>query len=125
MAQIKIYNQETDSYYQINYLLQQAILDDTADGALDYYLAISTNIPTIQGGTFPTYRVRTLSDTPPGKGTASDFNELCEWYRDYFCDQAELAESSESSSSSSSSSSYGKSSSSSSSSVGESSSSSS
>ena len=125
MAQVKIYNQETNGYYNISFNLKRTILDDTDDGDIDYYITVSTNIPTKTGGTFPTFRIRTMSDTPIGYTTADDFNQLCAWYIEYFTVEAQLANSSSSSSSMGESSSSSMSESSSSSSVGESSSSSS
>jgi len=131
MAQIRIYNQETNSYLNIDFSLQQAISDTTTTGDLDCYLLVSTNIPTSTGGVFPRYKVRDLSDVPPGYvAPAADFNELCQWYYEYITVESQITLSSSSSSSegyssSSSSSSEGNSSSSSSSSEGNSSSSSS
>ena len=132
MAQIRIYNQETNGYYNIDFNLQQAISDTTTTGDLDCYLIISTNVPTSTGGTFPRFKVRTLSDVPQGYvAPATDFNELCQWYYEYITVESQITLSSSSSSSeeysssssSSSSSSEGKSTSSSSSSEGNSSSS--
>jgi len=128
MAQIKIYNQETNTTLNIDLNIASGVLDDTTTGEVDYYLLVSTTIPTLAGGTFPTFRVRTMADTPPGYPAAFDFNQLALMYYEYFTTTAQLAESSSSSSSSfgessSSSSSLGESSSSSS--LGESSSSSS
>ncbi len=104
MAQIRIYNQETNGYYNIDFNLQQAISDTTATGDLDCYLIVSTNIPTLSGGTFPKFKVTDLGDVPPDQveNTATDFNELCQWYYEYFTVTAQLAQSSTSSSSSSS-----------------------
>ena len=122
MAQIRIYNQETNSYLNIDFSLQQAISDTTTTGDLDCYLLVSTNIPTSTGGVFPRYKVRDLSDVPPGYvAPAADFNELCQWYYEYITVESQITLSSSSSSSegyssSSSSSSEGNSSSSSSSS---------
>ena len=101
MAQVKIYNQETNSYFNINFDLKQAILEDTLDGDIDYYMLVSTNIPTRDGGSFPIFRVRTMDDAPPNYGSADDFNQLCGWYIEYFTVEAQLAQSSSSSSSSS------------------------
>ena len=105
MAQVKIYNQETNSYYTINFDIKQSVLDDTTTGDNDCYILVSTNIPTVTGGRYPTFRVRTMADVAPGKGVATDFNQLCRDYIDYFTTESELTQSSSSSSSSLSSSS--------------------
>jgi len=99
MAQIKIYNQETNQYYNINFTLQQTVLDDSATGDIDVCLVVSTTVPTVTGGVFPSFVVRTLADTPIGYGPASDFNELCEFYYDYIAITSQLGQSSSSSSS--------------------------
>jgi len=122
MAQITIYDQETNNNLRIIYTLNSAILDDTTTGDIDYYLTITTTIKKTDGSSFPTFRVRSLNDTPTGYPTALDFTDLCEMYYDYITVTAQMAQSSSESSSSSSSSS---SNSSSSSSIGRSSSSSS
>jgi len=121
MAQIRIYNQETNTYLSIDFNLQQAISDTTTTGDLDCYLIISTNVPTVTGGTFPRFKVRTLSDVPTGYvAPAANFDQLCQWYYEYITVESQITLSSSSSSSeqyssSSSSSSEGYSSSSSSS----------
>ena len=125
MASINIYNQESNTYYKVNFDLKQTVMEDTADGNINYGVTVTTTIPTTAGGTFSTFLVKTLADTPVGYGVAADFNELWGWWIDYFQIEAELAQSSSSSSSQSSSSSSSVGESSSSSSVGESSSSSS
>ncbi len=104
MAQIRIYNQETNGYFNIDFTLRQAVSDTTTTGDLDCYLLVSTNIPTLSGGTFPKFKVTDLGDVPPDHEgeTATDFNELCRWYYEYFTVTAQLAQSSSSSSSSSS-----------------------
>jgi hypothetical protein len=99
MAQIRIYNQETNRYYNIDFTLQQTVLENSATGDIDVCLVVSTTVPTITGGVFPTYVVRTLSDTPDGYGIATDFNELCQWYYDYIVVTSQLSQSSSSSSS--------------------------
>jgi hypothetical protein len=99
MAQIKIYNQETNRYYNIDFTLQQTVLENSVTGDIDVCLVVSTTVPTITGGVFPTYVVRTLSDTPDGYGIATDFNELCQWYYDYIVVTSQLSQSSSSSSS--------------------------
>jgi len=124
MAQIRIYHQDTNNYYSIDFDLQQAILDTTVDVETEYWLVVSTNIPNSQGGYFPEFIVKSLEDVPPGYSPpASDFNELCKWYYEYITVESQITNSSSSSSSmgystssSSSSSSYGHSTSSSSSS---------
>jgi hypothetical protein len=97
MAQVKIYDQETNSYYTVTFLLKQSILDNTLTGDLDYYLTVNTNLKK-DGVAFPTFIVRTLSDVAPGKSTASDFNQLCRDYIDYFTAEAVMTISSSSSS---------------------------
>jgi len=100
MAQIRIYNQETNTYLSIDFNLQQAISDTTTTGDLDCYLIISTNVPTVTGGTFPRFKVRTLSDVPTGYvAPAANFDQLCQWYYEYITVESQITLSSSSSSS--------------------------
>ena len=115
MATIQVYHEENNRTYQVNVVLNRTLLSD-GSGSAEEYLLISTTIRKADGTAFGTYRVKDLTDVPPGYPTASDFTELVNDYIEYFMDQAQLGQSSSSSSLSSSSSSFGITSSSSSSS---------
>jgi len=106
MAQVKIYHDEDNRYYTVNFDLKQAILsrlpgDVIGDAQFDFYLDVSTNMRKSNGTAFSHYLVRTLDDVPPTYSTATDFGELCRFYIEYFMQTAELAMSSSSTSSSS------------------------
>jgi hypothetical protein len=133
MASIKIFSDEANQYYTVNFDMKTTYLSD-GDVTMDFFLLVSTTMKTKAGATLPTYMVKDLTDIPPGGSSpAADFTDLMQQYVAYYVSQAGLEESSSSSSdsslssqgNSSSSSSRGNSSSSSSSSLGRSSSSSS
>lgn len=106
MGQIKIYHDEDDREYTVNFDLKSSLLNDT-DATTDFYLVIKTTLTNVDGTSYGEWRVRTLEDVPPGGTTATDFNNLCQQYVDYFMAGAELGQSSSSSSSLSNESSYG------------------
>jgi len=103
MATITIYSQEDNRSFQVNIDLSGSILD-TDQGRQEYYLTVSTSMTYPDGSLFPIFLVKTLSDVPPGyPAPASDFNELINYYVDFFVAGSQIAASSSSSYSSSSS----------------------
>ncbi|MFA5312403.1 MAG: hypothetical protein WC375_03665 [Methanomassiliicoccales archaeon] len=104
MGTTRIYHEEEDRYYNVNYDLYSSSLND-GDGAIDYYILVTTDMRMVNGDAFPTFRIRTLEDVPPGGTPASTFTGLLNDYISWFMEQAELGLSSSSSSSSTSSSS--------------------
>ena len=101
MGQVRIYHDEDDREYTVNFDLKNSLLAD-GNGNADFYLVIKTSLKTVAGASFGEWRVKTLADIPPGGTIATDFNDLCNQYIDYFMAGAELAQSSSSSSSDSS-----------------------
>lgn len=95
MAQVKIYHDEDDREYTVNFDLRQGLLDD-GSGESDFYIVINTTLRNALGVSYGEWRVRSLSDVPPGDSTATDFNDLCQKYIDYFMAESQLAESSSS-----------------------------
>lgn len=104
MGTISIYHEENNATYSVTFDLRSTLMSD-GDATYDYYLVVSTNIPKSDGTSFGTYTVKSLSDVPAGSTPpASTWTELCQWWIEYFMDQAELGYSSSSSTESSSSS---------------------
>ena len=101
MATVQIYHEEDGRTSSISITLASAIVSDM-DMVRDSYLLISTGIRKLDGSGFPTFLVRSLSDTAPGAGVATDFTDLVNGYVDYFVNEAEFGQSSSSSSSSTS-----------------------
>jgi len=120
MARISVYQEETNRTYSVTAEALASVMDmvegSASDGDIDYYIRISTNIPKVDGTSWPVYIIRKLTDNPPGVeySTPSTFTELINQYVTYFITVSQLTESSSSSSSFSSSSSSSVSSSSSS-----------
>tara|TARA_R110000824_G_scaffold148242_3_gene317899 strand:+ start:75639 stop:75986 length:348 start_codon:yes stop_codon:yes gene_type:complete len=115
MATAKIYHDEEDKEYTVNFVLKSSLLND-GDATSKAYMVITTSISKLDGSSHGQIKVETLSDTPPGEGVAASWTELCREWVKYFSDEAEVGQTSSSSSDSSSSSSDGYSESSSSSS---------
>jgi len=100
MATIKIFSDESNQYYTVNFELKSTNLSDGV-GTLDFYLLVSTTMKTKTGATQTTFLVKDLTDVPPGGSSpAADFTELMQQYVTYYVAQAGMEESSSSSSSS-------------------------
>ena len=98
MSTIKVFDQSSGTTRTISFNLRTGIIADDLTGSTVYYIDISTDIPRIDGTSFPAYTVESLSDIPPGYvGDATNFSNLCGKYITYFLDQSELIESSSSS----------------------------
>lgn len=106
MAQIRIFHDEDNRYYTVNFDLKFGVMVDigSPDGSQDFYIDVYTDVKKTDGTSFSHYTVRSLADVPPTYSTAADFGELCRDYVEYFMVQGEMAQSSSSSTSSSSSS---------------------
>ena len=100
MAQVRIYNQEQNRFFNINFDLRQNIVSDGSDVEVDYFLVVSTNIPRPDGSRFPTYTVKDLSDIPEDVEMSSEeienFTDLCRAYVSYFTVYGQQVESSSS-----------------------------
>jgi hypothetical protein len=80
---VPIYDKVNNVNYNIDFDIRQALLHDTEDGSQEYYLEITTNITLPDGGSFPRFVVRELTDVPEEYDPAADFTELCEDYIEY------------------------------------------
>ncbi len=127
MAIVKIYEEESNKTYSVNFDLSKGILspnvaDPNSIGKEEYYLLVYTDMKKYDGSSFGKYVIKSYADVPPLYSAATSFSDLVNGWVQYFIEQTELGMSSSSSSSSSlssigyssSSSSFGKSSSSSS-----------
>lgn len=90
MSQIRIYNQETDSYSNVRFDLEQSWLSDQQK--LDCHLIISTDMKKFNGSSFGKKLVRTLNDYPPSGSVASNFSHLCEQWIEYFVSRTKTSE---------------------------------
>jgi len=111
MPTLAIYDMDNNRTYNMSVDLASTFTStDNAgtqegQGRTEYYITISTSIPTAEGGSFPTYYIKTLADVPAGYPTATSFDELVRYYLEYFQSIAIYESSSSDSSSDSSSSS--------------------
>lgn len=98
MGQVTVYHEEDNAYYTVMFDLRSSLLSD-GSGASEYYLLISTSIRKPDRSAMSTYVVKALTDVPPGYSPpAASWTELCQWYIEYYMDQAELGYSTSSSS---------------------------
>ena len=107
MAYVSIFNDESNTYFRVNFDIKNSIISNDAEttGSYEACLIITTTLKYPDGKSFPTFLIRTLDDVPPGVVIpATNFTDLCKMYINYFLSESTVGQSSSSSSSNSSSS---------------------